>query len=218
MNALLARAKQGFNALTLREQWLIALAGWFAILALGTLVFLQPMAKSLSELSRQVAQSEATARDLASLNVLKQQKLEVSPDLEQSRALASLQHALSSLNGEVNEKVAGLVSASQMPALMESVLAQSDRLTLLSMQSLPAQKLTAEKDSGFYIHPVEMTLKGRYFDIVDYLAALEALPVKYYWRGVDYHVTQYPWAQVTLRVYTLGESPVFIGGSHHAQP
>ncbi len=214
MNALIERARQGFEGFSSREQWMVALTGWFAIVALVVFLFLEPMAKSLSGLNRQIAQSEANTQDVLTLNQLKQAKLRVSPDKEQNQKLVSLKHELSELDSQMASKVAGLVTAPEMSALLESVLKQSDRLTLLSMRSLPPQKLTNDDESSYYIHPVEITLKGRYFDIVNYLSAVEALPVKYYWRNVNYRVTEYPWAEVTLQVYTLGESAQFIGGKH----
>ncbi|WP_232313473.1 type II secretion system protein M [Enterovibrio coralii] len=42
----LDRLKEKFDALTSREQWLIALAGWFAISGAGALVFIEPATKA----------------------------------------------------------------------------------------------------------------------------------------------------------------------------
>ncbi|STQ77632.1 type 4a pilus biogenesis protein PilO [Grimontia hollisae] len=212
MSPLLFRVKGAFEALSSREQWMIAIAGWIAILGLGVAVFIEPQGNALAQLDALIMQSEHTTQDLQALNRLKQEKLQFSPNTELEAELERLNQTLSSLDSEIARKVDGLVSAAQMSALMESVLRQSDRLTLMSMRSLLPQKLIDTDDVGYYMHPVEITLQGRYFDIVDYLSALEALPVKYYWRNVDYRVTEYPIAEVTIGVYTLGESPEFIGG------
>lgn len=216
MTPLFFRAKNAFEALSTREQWMIAIAGWVVILGLGVMVCIEPVSKALAKLDAQIMQSERTTQDLQVLNRLKQEKLQSSPNAELEAELGKLNQTLSSLNREMAQKVDGLVSAAQMSALMESVLQQSGRLTLISMESLPPQQLTDTDDAGYFVHPVEITLRGRYFDIVDYLSALEALPVKYYWRSVDYRVIKYPQAEVTIGVYTLGESPVFIGGSDEA--
>ncbi|USH02760.1 type 4a pilus biogenesis protein PilO [Grimontia kaedaensis] len=214
MNALLTRGKDAFDALSVREQWMIALAGWMAILGLGLLLFIEPVSKTLGQLETQILQSERTTEDLVTLNRLKQEKLHTSPNTELEAELATLNQDISALDSEMERKVDGLVTAAQMSSLMEAVLRQSERLTLVSMNSLPPQQLTDTEDAGYYIHPVEITLEGRYFDIVDYLSALEALPVKYYWQSVDYSVKEYPKAEVTIEVYTLGESAVFIGGKN----
>ena len=214
MNAFLEKLKQGFEGLTAREQWLIASAGWLLIMGLGVFIFLEPIAKTLSTAKTEFSQQQQTTKELLALNRMKQEKLNTSANAELEITLASLNQEIASLDAEMARKTEGLVSAPQMANLMESVLKQSDKLTLLSMTTLPASQLTEKDQAGFYLHPVEIALRGRYFDIVDFLAALEALPVKYYWRSVDYRVTTYPFADVTLQVYTLGESPVFIGGVH----
>ena len=67
-------------------------------------------------------------------------------------------------------------------------------------------------DQGYFIHPLRMTFEGKYFDVIRYLTQIEALPVKYYWRNLNYQVTRYPWASIELELYTLGESKDFIGG------
>ena len=52
-------------------------------------------------------------------------------------------------------------------------------------------------------HSVVIQLEGSYFDVVDYLSALENLSWKFYWSTLDYRVVKYPKAIVTLEVYTL---------------
>lgn len=56
---------------------------------------------------------------------------------------------------------------------------------------------------GVFKHAVVIQLEGSYFDVVDYLSALENLPWKFYWAELDYRVIDYPKAIVTLEVYTL---------------
>ena len=53
--------------------------------------------------------------------------------------------------------------------------------------------------------------EGRYFAVRDFLARLEQLSDKLYWRSMAYHVKDYPTAEVTLEVYTLSTEKAFIG-------
>ncbi|MDD1782196.1 type II secretion system protein M [Enterovibrio sp. ZSDZ35] len=213
MKDVLERLKEKFDALTLREKWLIALAGWIAIAGAGMLVFIEPATKAVHDLQAQFSSNEQNTKQILALNTLKQKKLGTSPNAELDAHLSALNAEISALDEKVDSKVAGLVPAPQMPRLVEKVLAQSEQLSLVSMSSLPAKQITDSKDAGYFVHPVELTLKGRYFDIVKYLSDLESLPEKYYWRSVDYKVTEYPLAEVVIQVYTLGESDMFIGGS-----
>lgn len=113
-------------------------------------------------------------------------------------------------------KMTSMVAPSEMPNLLESVLKQGQQLKLVSLESLPAEPIVrateSRSESEYYIHPVRMELTGSYFAIRDYLQALEALPVKYYWRHFHYRVESYPQARVILEVYTLGSREEFIGG------
>lgn len=56
---------------------------------------------------------------------------------------------------------------------------------------------------GVFKHAVVIQLEGSYFDVIDYLSALESLSWKFYWSELDYRVVNYPKAIVTLEVYTL---------------
>lgn len=213
MTALLEQIKIHFESFSSREQWLIALAGWLGIVWFGFTVFIFPQKEVLINTSFQVMESNKALQELVMLNVKKEQKLNSSPDIELEEELDQLIIDANEIDFILGNKVAGLVSASEMPSLMENVLKTSGRLTLLSMISQPSVQLATTEDKRYYIHPVALTLKGTYFDIVNYLASLEALPIKYYWRSVDYRVLTYPTAEVKINVYTLGESAVFIGGT-----
>jgi MSHA biogenesis protein MshJ len=45
--------------------------------------------------------------------------------------------------------------------------------------------------------------RSGYFDLLDYLDALERLPQRLFWDGFELRVTQYPQSVLTLTVYTL---------------
>jgi MSHA biogenesis protein MshJ len=54
-----------------------------------------------------------------------------------------------------------------------------------------------------YRHGVELTVRGNYLDMVDYLDALEAMPTQLFWARASLDVEQYPTARLSLTVYTL---------------
>jgi MSHA biogenesis protein MshJ len=54
-----------------------------------------------------------------------------------------------------------------------------------------------------YRHGVELTVRGNYLDMVDYLDALEAMPTQLFWARAALDVEQYPNARLSLTVYTL---------------
>ncbi len=149
MSAFWEKLKQGFEGLTMREQWLIASAGWLLIIGLGVFIFLEPLAKTMSAVNVEFSQQQQTTKELLTLNMMKQEKLNTSANAELEKTLASLNEEIALLDAEMARKTEGLVSAPQMASLMESVLKQSDKLTLLSMTTLPAAQLTEKDQAGF---------------------------------------------------------------------
>ena len=201
-----------FELLTPREQWLILISGWVALLFVGFVVFVEPQMKALVSARQQLASVANEITGSSTQITLIERKLKADPNQEVERKIAHLEQQNRALDEQLQGRVASLVTPVQMSGLMEQVLRRSERLKLVSLESQPPVQLISGKDEGYYIHPVHLTLRGRYFDVVSYLAQLEALSVKYYWRSLNYQVDKYPWADIQLDVYTLGESKDFIGG------
>jgi MSHA biogenesis protein MshJ len=51
---------------------------------------------------------------------------------------------------------------------------------------------------------MQLQLEGSYLATLRYLRALEDLPWKFFWEGVEYEVIEHPTARITLDLYTLG--------------
>jgi MSHA biogenesis protein MshJ len=54
-----------------------------------------------------------------------------------------------------------------------------------------------------YRHGVEIVLQGSYLDMVNYMDALESLPVQLFWGKAQLEAQQYPNSRLTLTLYTL---------------
>ncbi|MEZ8741471.1 type 4a pilus biogenesis protein PilO [Photobacterium swingsii] len=201
-----------FDELSQREQVLIFVSGWIALLFVGYLLFLEPQMKQLSSIRLAVINTSNQLINSENQVLVMERKLKDDPDADVDQRIEHLRVQNRQLNQQLEGRVGSLVTPMQMSNLMEDVLRRSDRLKLVSLQSQPPAQLISGEDEGYYIHPVRLNLRGRYFDVVNYLQQLEALPVKYYWQSLNYQVDTYPWADIQLDVYTLGESKDFIGG------
>lgn len=62
-----------------------------------------------------------------------------------------------------------------------------------------------------YKHGIVLEFRGDYVSTVNYLQNLEALPWKFYWDGMAYEVQEYPYAMVTVNVFTLSLDKDWIG-------
>lgn len=54
-----------------------------------------------------------------------------------------------------------------------------------------------------YRHGVEITLRGNYLDMIDYMAALEGLPTQLFWGRAQLEAETWPASRLTLTLYTL---------------
>ncbi|CED72383.1 type 4a pilus biogenesis protein PilO [Aliivibrio wodanis] len=207
------KAKDMFAALSQREKILITLVGWVAVIFISLTVVIEPKIAQYQTAEREVTHVTRSIASLKQQIELAQFRLQKDPNIEVNKQYQELTLESQDLASLLSERVASLVSPSQMAQLLESVLQQSSKLTLISLNTLPSERLLDENNkAGYYIHPVRLVLSGNYFDIEEYLSNLEALPVKYYWRNFHYEVKKYPKAEVAIEVYTLGSSKGFIGG------
>tara|TARA_Y100001956_G_scaffold82830_1_gene106003 strand:+ start:14420 stop:15070 length:651 start_codon:yes stop_codon:yes gene_type:complete len=205
-----------FQQLSSREKWLISLCGMVAI-GLGLLTLLvEPAYLAKKQTEQQLSTTKLDNQRLEADILLMTAKLNKDPDQEINLQYKRLITESQQLSEQLSKIIENLISPSEMANLLEGVLTESRKLTLVSLESKRAEPIVSNNSdaeySGYYIHPVRIELTGSYFDIVQYLEALEAMPVKYYWRSFSYRVEKYPSARLILEVYTLGTREVFIGG------
>ncbi|EEY46342.1 type II secretion system protein GspM [Vibrio mimicus] len=205
-----------FSALSQREKVLIALCGTVLVVMVLLIGLIEPALKQSQSRQVQIQTLTSSNQQLQGEIMVLQAKLAKNPDQEQDVELGQLTLQSQEISQQLAEKMTSMVAPSEMPNLLERVLTQSQKLKLVVLESLPAEPIVrsteSEVKSEYYLHPVRMEFTGSYFAIRDYLQALEALPVKYYWRSFQYKVENYPQARVILEVYTLGSREEFIGG------
>lgn len=109
-----------------------------------------------------------------------------------------------------------LVGAAEMVPVLDRLLAQTGGLRLRSMQSLghsevgapatsPATPPDAKTAGTLYRHGVELNVEGTYADVLAYVQAIEAMPQRVLWGGMQLKVEQHPKVVLTLRLYTLSQ-------------
>lgn len=204
-----------FAALSAREKWLISLGGIVGLFFSLLTLLIDPSSNELKSKRSQLSDVDSTIQQMQGQILVTTAKLKRDPDKELNIEFQELLEESLKLSDELAGKVDGLVTPDKMAELIEQVLNHGNKLNLNSLSSLPAepiQSAEASAVSGYFIHPVKIEFSGEYFDVIEYLQALESLPVKYFWRSFHYSVEEYPNAKVVLVVYTLGSGEEFIGG------
>ncbi|CAH1524234.1 MSHA biogenesis protein MshJ [Vibrio owensii] len=216
MNEFWSSLEERFDEMSAREKVLIALCGLVTVVMLLFTLVLEPKLNEVTSNDKQLRNLNQTNQQ-TEIEILRiQAQLKKDPNAEIDQAISQLLTESQHLSMQLSEIIEHLITPSQMASLLESVLEQQSGIHLLSLQTLPAEPITEDKEasqySGYYVHPVRMELTGDYFSIANYLTKLESLPASYYWRSFSYKVEDYPKAKLVLEVYTLGSREEFIGG------
>ncbi len=216
MNEFWSSLEERFDEMSGREKVLIALCGLVTVVMLLFTLVLEPKLNEVTSNDKQLRNLKQTNQQ-TEIEILRiQAQLKKDPNAEIDQAISQLLMESQHLSMQLSVIIEHLITPSQMACLLESVLEQQSGIHLVSLQTLPAEPITEDKEasqySGYYVHPVRMELTGDYFSIANYLTKLEGLPASYYWRSFSYNVEEYPKAKLVLEVYTLGSREEFIGG------
>jgi MSHA biogenesis protein MshJ len=109
-----------------------------------------------------------------------------------------------------------LVSMKTLPVGSLNDAAKADTPNAAAPAATPASaalppkadvKVEPKPGSLLYRHGVEISVRGNYLDMINYMAALESLPTQLFWGGARLEVEEYPAARLTLTLYTLSLDP-----------
>jgi MSHA biogenesis protein MshJ len=186
------------DEMALRERAMLFATISLVLVALAYVGFIDPVLvkqKSLIERAKR-DQSQLAAVRAQIEGVLKEQHA----DPEQA-ALRELERRVAEAEQALAAKKQGFAAATRLPALLRDLLGQGRPVRLEALRVLPGTQV--ETGDELYRHGVELTLKGAYFDLLQYLADLEKLPAGLLWGPADLQVEQYPEVKLTVQVYTV---------------
>lgn len=202
------------DGMSLRERALIFVAVAFLATSLINSLFLDPLLQQQKRLSAQVVQQQEQMKDVqAQLSALLQAK-QADAHSPQRERIRQLQQQIADGDAYLKDRRDKLVPPEEMAALLEQVLKRNARLQLVSMNTLPvtpfieqpadaANAQATGRERQMYKHGVQITVRGSYADLLQYLTALEKLPTRMFWGMAKMTVVQYPTAELTLTLYTL---------------
>lgn len=208
------------DGMSLRERGLIFAAAAFVLVALTQVLFLDSLLAEQKRLSTQVVQQQEKMKEIqAQIEALLQaRRNDAASPLRQRLSQARLR--LADGDAYLQSRRDRLVQPEKMADLLEQVLNKNGQLQLINLQTLPTALLiekalkpegagagpasaAAELDRQVYRHGVQITVRGSYLDLLQYLTAIEQLPTKMFWGMSRMNVVQYPAAELTLTLYTL---------------
>jgi MSHA biogenesis protein MshJ len=209
------------DALGQRER-VMAFGGLLASLVfVANLTVLDPLQRKQEQLRGRIAQQQNNIDGINAEIVQKLEQAQADPDAPAHMRLAAVRGETERLSNELRAMQRGLVPPERVAPLLEAILRANGRLKLVSVRTLPVDPLSSlgdTKEQGaagaapapaagarelLFRHGVELTVRGSYLDMVDYMTALESLPTQLFWGKAQLEVEQYPGVRLTLTLYTL---------------
>jgi MSHA biogenesis protein MshJ len=219
------------DALSQRERSLVFAATAAVLVFAAQTGVIGPLLRKQELLRSQVVQQQNNIEGINAQIVDKLQQAEADPDAAVRARLQAVRGESSGLGESLRAMQQGLVPPERMAPLLESILRANGRLKMVSVRTLPVEPLSgigARKGAGdgdaaapapapapavgakaaakhelLFRHGVELTVRGSYLDMVDYMGALEALPTQLFWGKAQLEVEEYPSVRLTLTLYTL---------------
>jgi MSHA biogenesis protein MshJ len=219
------------NALTVRERVMVFAASAAAIVFVAHSLVLGPMLRKHAALRSQISQQQNNLAGIDGEITQKVQAWQLDPDAGARERLAAVKAEAAQLAESLRAMQKGLVPPERMAPLLDTILRANGRLQLVSMKTLPVGSVNEMASTGaaptptqaasearpaqdaakpatpgsdmLYRHGVEITVRGNYLDLVDYMGALESMPTQLFWGKALLEVEEYPNSRLTLTLYTL---------------
>lgn len=204
MNDFLNKLITLFNQRSERERLLITLILITGIFFLWLLFLFSPLSNKINGYSEKI---NVAKKNIATLNALHHnyQALIQSPtdSLEkkmgtlEKKLLASKNHPL--LLKKIILKPDDLREVLQLISKMPPLLSLQEVQTLSSVPANPSSK------TPYFSEKIQVLFSGNYFETIAYLQYLESLPWFLSFDSLEYHVTEYPNANVKVIINVLSE-------------
>jgi MSHA biogenesis protein MshJ len=210
------------DALSLRERGLVFSAACALLGFAGHALVLAPMHASQEALRTRIAEQQTAVAAIDGEITARVQGFQVDPDAPSRARMGAIRQEMGELGQQLLAIEHGLVPPERMGPLVDAILRANGRLKLVSMRTLPVEALSGPEAAGkqdaaagaatvpaadaaplLYRHGVEVTVRGNYLDMVDYMSALDAMPTRMFWGRAQLEVQAYPDARLTLTLHTL---------------
>lgn len=206
MNALIARATERIDAMVLRQRVLVFLGVVCVLIFAVETAFTAPLRAKQKRLAGEIGQQQ---KELATLQAELQRLLQgnaVDPDADNRRREAALRQELRQLNARVLDQQRRFTPPDRMRSVLEELLEKNQGLSLVDLKTLAPVAVATQRAStpgGMYRHGIELTVRGTYGELYNYLRALESLPSQLYWGRAEFSVDAHPRLTLKLTVHTL---------------
>ncbi|MCE9641814.1 MAG: type II secretion system protein M [Betaproteobacteria bacterium] len=226
MKEMWAKYAAKMDALSLRERIAVFAAALVVTVGIMVLVFIDPISAREKAVKARMTLQQTEMTALQSQVQSIEQRL-ANPDAANLVRRDNVRQQIAEIDERLKDMERSLVPAQRMNGLLQEMLARNPRLQLVGIRTLPVAPLVArsekavtpaapagaaaptptEKSSmgegGVFKHGVEITVRGTYAEMHDYLVRLEKSPWRMFWSRTKVETQEYPYLVMTVTIYTL---------------
>ncbi len=213
-----------FEKLLWRERALVLLLLLVIVVVAWNALFFSPRQ---TRRKHQLSQLQAENGKLANLNIQAATilaGLQNDPNAKNKIVLQRLREEQARLDTKLADMTAGLISPSDMTAVLRNLLSRQSGLKLVKLKNLPPVSLLPEppekegSDSAnrqdvpnAYQHDLLLEFEGSFAQTLGYLKSIERLSGRLFWDHFELKVLKYPTADITIQVHTVSLQKGLIG-------
>ena len=204
-----------FNQLQHREKVLIWGGSLILTLWLGVVYLLEPGWQSMDKAKMQLDATQRQQQQTQQQSEELRQQLSTDIDRDYRERLTMLQQQQVQLNEQIKLSASHFIGAEQMVTLLQNMLQSSQGVQLASLQTLPPVPVRLDGQAEteptlMYQHTIKLVMTSDYAKLYQVLQRIEQLPWLVSWQGLQYRVTEYPLADMTIELGTVSENEDFI--------
>ncbi len=204
-----------FRALKEREKYTAFIGALLLCLWLFMLQLLVPAFEELRKKEQQITSATMTIQQNSNTLVALQQQVGVDIDQSYKTELDQLKQQEQQLQQQIAQLTSYFVGSERMALVLQDVLKSSNNVKMKSLTAHPPEPLTfadqgSDNKAVIYKHSTIVVLTGDYFALTAVLERLDALSWSLGWQSIDYKVTEYPNAELTLHLLTVSDNESYI--------
>jgi MSHA biogenesis protein MshJ len=195
-----------FDTRPRRERVVVAVAA-----IIGALLVFEGMWWSPERELAAQAEGEVLSLELQKAGVLAErdrleQRESLDPDAAILKQLDILELKLADLDANLRGQTLQILAPEQMPSVLRDLIGSVTGLQMTGIRSEPPERLVNSSNDDLpilYRHGLVIDLQGEYLALLDYVRALEDLPWRFYWLGLEVRANGADSRRFRLHVYTV---------------
>lgn len=204
-----------FRSLKEREKYMTFVGSLLLVFWLFFIQILDPLVQDLIKAKTQLIAATKSQQQQASILTNLHQQAGIDLDANYAREVEELQKQELQLQEQVSRLTSYFVGSERMALVLQDVLKSSNKVKIKSVVANPPVPLTfadqgSDNKAVIYQHSTLVVLSGDFFALSTVLRELDNLKWSLGWQSIDYKVSEYPSAELTLHLLTVSDNESYI--------